>query len=294
MSKQMSISDRMKLYEQPSISRVAFKGQPIVARLDGRSFHTFCKGLKRPYDERLSTLMRQTMMELVDRFDAKVGYTQSDEITLVWYVSCDAIADYPFNGRFQKMESLLASYCTAFFGRELMTAIPEKAHLLPTFDCRAFVVPTLQEAYHCLLWRQQDATKNAISMAAQSMFSHKQLQFLNGSQLQELMWRDKNVNFNDYHAFFKRGVFARRVREERMLTDEQLQRIPEAHRPVGPVTRSFVDAVDIWLTKQQDPVDALFNGGSIFEAPNPPVPTGVLQEAYGYGNRLLERLAPRV
>jgi tRNA(His) 5'-end guanylyltransferase len=107
-------------------------------------------------------------------------------------------------------------------------------------------------------------------MAAQSMFSHKELQGKHGPQMQEMMWQRFGVNFNDYPAFFKRGVFARRVKEERLLTPEQLEKIPVAHRPTGPVTRSFIDSVDIWLSKQPSGVNALFNGAPIVTAENPP------------------------
>lgn len=257
-SDKTSLGDRMKSYEFPSTSRKAFKGQPMVVRLDGKSFHNFTKGLKRPYDERLSKLMVATTTALVDRFQAKVGYTQSDEISLVWNIECDSSAEFPFDGRFQKMESLLASYATAFFNKKLAEFLPEKEDELPTFDARAFVVPNLMEAYHALLWRQQDATKNAISMAAQSMFSHKQLQKKNGAEMQEMMWSTHGVNFNDYPAFFKRGTFVRRVKRERVLTQAELERLPEAHRPTGPVVRSGVESMDIWLSRQPKPLDVLF------------------------------------
>jgi len=276
-SDRTSIGDRMKAYEAPSTDRRAFKGQPLVARLDGKSFHTFTKGLARPYDIGLSNLMRETMMALVDRFNATIGYTQSDEITLVWYFPPESTSDYPFMGRFQKMDSLLAAFATAFFNQQLPFHLPSKVGQLPTFDCRSFVVPTLQEAYHCVLWRQQDATKNAISMAAQSMFSHKELQGKHGPQMQEMMWKFKGVNFNDYPPFFKRGVFARRVREARMLTPEQLAKVPAKHRPTGPVERSFIDAVDIWLSKQPDGVAALFHGAPIIPGASPPIPEGTLE-----------------
>jgi tRNA(His) guanylyltransferase len=273
-----TLGDRMKLYEQPSIARQAFKGQPLIARLDGKSFHTFTKGLKRPFDERLTMMMVNTMRALVDRFGCRIGYTQSDEITLAWYETPDSTTDYPYNGRFQKLDSLLAAFATAHFNLHLPTFLPEKAHMLPTFDCRSFVVPTLQEAYHAFLWRQQDATKNAISMAAQSLFSHKRLQGLHGPQMQELMWKEKGVNFNEYPPAFKRGTFARRTKEARVLTAEQLAEIPEKYRPTGPVIRSFVDQLDIWLTKQEDPVQTLFFGGPIVSAPNPSIPEGTLPE----------------
>lgn len=284
MTDRTAIGDRIKAYEEPSTSRKAFKGQPLVARLDGKSFHTFTKGLARPYDVRLSNLMIATMVELVDRFNANVGYVQSDEITLVWLTTPDSTVELPFAGRFQKLESLLAGFCSAFFTKKLTEYLPEKSNAIPYFDCRAFVVPNIQEAYHAVLWRQQDCTKNAISMAAQSMFSHKQLQGRSGPEMQELMWKEKGVNFNDYPAFFKRGTFARRVKEERWLTQEQLDKIPAERRPTGPVLRSFIDTVDIWLTKQPNPVAALFDGAKVIEAPNPPIPEGEIKKGIRDGN----------
>ena len=257
-SDKTSLGDRMKSYEFPSTTRKAFKGQPLVVRLDGKSFHTFTKGLCRPYDERLSNLMVETSKALVDRFQAKVGYTQSDEITLVWNIECDGSAEFPFDGRFQKMESLLAAYATAFFNKKLGEYLPEKAKEFPIFDARAFVVPNLMEAYHAILWRQQDATKNAISMAAQSMFSHKALQNKNSSEMQEMMWQTYDVNFNDYPAFFKRGTFVRRVKRERILTEAEMASIPMEHRPTGPVMRSGIESADIWLSRQVKPLDVLF------------------------------------
>lgn len=257
-SDKTTLGDRMKSYEQPSTSRKAFKGQPLIARLDGKSFHTFCKGLQRPFDVRLSGLMRDTMLALVDRFQCKVGYTQSDEITLCWHYPPDATAEFPFDGRFQKLDSLLAAYATAYFNSRLAEAIPEKKNMLPTFDCRSFVVPTLMEAYHAFLWRQQDATKNAISMAAQSMFSHKSLQGLHGPEMQEKMWAEKGVNFNDYPTFFKRGVFGRRTKVERPLTAEERAKIPAFMEVPELVTRTVLEAFDCWLAREDEPLSVLF------------------------------------
>ena len=268
-SDKTALGDRMKSYESVSTSRKAFKGQPLMVRLDGKAFHTFTKGLKRPYDLALTELMQDTTAALVDRFQATVGYTQSDEITLVWYVAPDSDSQYPFDGRFQKLESLCASFCSVYFNSKLPTYLPEKVGQLPTFDARAFVLPTLTEAYHGILWRQNDCTKNAISMAAQSMFSHKALQEKNGSEMQEMMWSKHSVNFNDYPYYFKRGTFVRRVKRTRMLTDAEMASIPEEYRPVGtPVTRSFIEKTDIWLAKQEDPVNVLFFGADPVMVPS--------------------------
>jgi len=248
----------MKAYEAPSTTRKAFKGQPLVVRLDGKSFHTWTKGLQRPFDARLQGIMRKVTEALVERFQPLVGYTQSDEITLVWYSAPHETTEYPFDGRFQKLESLTAAYATAVFNHLVPQFIPEKAPFLAMFDSRAFVVPTLKEAYHAILWRQQDATKNAISMAAHSMFSHSSLQGLHGAQMQEKMWAEKGVNFNDYPAVFKRGIFVKRFKVEKQFTPEELARIPEMHRPTGPVMRTVVEAMDVWLSKEDDPMAVLF------------------------------------
>jgi tRNA(His) 5'-end guanylyltransferase len=251
----------LKAYEASDTQRKAFKGQPIIARLDGKSFHTFCKGLRRPFDVRLSDLMIKTMSFLVDRFQASAGYCQSDEITLAWFADSTSATEYPFDGRFQKMDSLLASTASVYFNQFLEEFLPEKADLMPVFDCRTFTVPNLLEAYHCFLWRQQDCTKNAISMAAQSMFSHKSLQGLKGRQMQEKMWAEKQVNFNDYPAFFRRGTFARRVLARRQMTDMDFERIPPMYQPKdGMIERTAIETCNAWLQRLEDPVSFLFKG----------------------------------
>ena len=247
----------MKQYEQPTTGRKAFKGQPLVARLDGKSFHTFTKGLKRPYDERLSKLMVDTTAALVERFQADIGYTQSDEITLIWTSSPEDAAELNFDGRLQKIETLTASFASVRFNKGLAEALPEKADESPIFDCRAYVVPNLQEAYHALLWRQQDATKNAISMAAQSFYSQKELNGKHSNELQEMIFQ-KGQNFNDYPFFFKRGTFVRREKVLRELTPAERSAIPEKYRPTKPVERSELKRFDAWLSKKHDPVDFLF------------------------------------
>lgn len=251
------LGNRMKAYEAPSTGRRVFKGQPLVVRLDGKSFHTFTKGLERPYDQSLSDLMVATMKALVDRFQANIGYTQSDEITLVFLSEPEDRGDLNFDGRLQKIETLTASFASVYFNKHLRNYLPQKADELPIFDSRAFAVPNVQEAYHSLLWRQQDCTKNAISMAAQSMYKQSELQGKNGSELQEMMFQ-KGVNFNDYPFFFKRGTFARREGVERELSYAELQKIPAEYRPTGPVMRSEIVTHDYWLSKLPNPIETLF------------------------------------
>jgi tRNA(His) guanylyltransferase len=169
-----SLGDRIKFFENYNACDRLMPGLPVVIRLDGVSFHTFTKGLERPYDIALSTLMIDTTKYLVEETNACCGYTQSDEITLILY-SDNYKSQIYFDGRIQKIQSVLSARNSLFFNKELPVCLPQKSHTSPVFDCRAFVVPSQIEAINALLWREKDATRNSISMAAQSVYSHKEL-----------------------------------------------------------------------------------------------------------------------
>ena len=267
MAQTDSFGDRLKAYEALDTSRKAFKGQPIIARLDGRAFHTFTQGLKRPFDERLTRLMIDTTKHLVDRFGAAAGYCQYDEITLAWFVDSSSQSEYVFDGRFQKMDSLLAASASVYFNRQLDFYLPEKAalELMPIFDCRAFVVPNLLEAYHCFLWRQQDCTMNAISTAAQSMFSHKSLQGMSGPQMIERMHEERKVVFDFLDDRFRLGTFARRTKVLMPMAPEVVEKLHLLGKPVDStklVERSVIETCSVPLRDLEDPIGFLFKGGS--------------------------------
>jgi len=232
--------DRMKSYEAVGTARKLDAMLPIYARIDGRSFSSFTRGMARPFDMRMTAAMIETTKHLVHETHARIGYTQSDEISLVW------LADKPesdvfFSGKVQKMASVLASMAAAKFA----TVIPEEfADRLPHFDARVFQLPSREEAANAFLWRAMDARKNAISMMAQSRFSHKAL-FRKGQKDMLAMLADIGVDFEQEPVCFKRGTFIRRTVVERILTDEEMERIPEAHRPSGPVMRSDMRVLDM-------------------------------------------------
>lgn len=215
--------DRMKMYEGIEANRSFMPRLPICVRIDGRAFHTFTRGMKRPYDKDMSDSMVETMRYLVEQSDACIGYTQSDEITLI----LSDIKDPMFNGRISKLTSVLASIATAKFNEEIHKKYPDKP--LAFFDCRCWQVPNRTEAANELLWREFDATKNSISMAARAYYSDKQLMNKNGSEKQDMLM-EKGINWNDYPVFFKRGTYAQRKTVERLLTDEEWNKIPEKHR----------------------------------------------------------------
>lgn len=228
--------DRMKFLEQAEAGRQLMPLLPIIVRLDGKSFHSWTKGMKRPYDERMSNLMMDVTRKLVDKTDAKIGYTQSDEISLVLY-SDDYKSQVFFDGKIQKLVSVIASMTTAIFNDSVHFHFPNPPCFnsgkmpLAFFDCRVWAVPNKWEASNSILWREQDASKNSISMAARSFFSHKQLHEKSGPEMQEMMFQEHGVNWNDYPTFFKRGVFYQRRKVLRPFTQEELEKIPEKFRP---------------------------------------------------------------
>lgn len=240
-----NLGDRMKAYEELECGRVLMPRLPIYARIDGRCFSNFTSDMDRPFDKRMSDCMVETTKALVEKTHAKIGYAQSDEISLVFY-NDDQKAESLFGGKVYKLTSVLASLATAAFCTEAAVYWPERvADLLPHFDARVFALPDKTEATNCVLWREQDATKNAISMAARSLFSHKQLHLKSGAERQEMMFHEKGVNFNDYPAFFKRGTFVRRETYEAELSAETLAKIPADKRPTGPVLRTRVVSMNM-------------------------------------------------
>lgn len=223
-----ALGDRMKQLERVEAGRMLMPGLPALARIDGRCFSSFTRGLARPYDERLSELMMATTNQLIQETNACIGYTQSDEISLAW-LSTDPKSEIFFNGRVQKMISILASLATLHFNRLCPLFLPEEYVVkLGHFDCRVWNVPNETEGANCFLWREQDATKNSIAMAAQSVYSHKELHGKHTGEMQEMLFQ-KGINWNDYPRFFRRGTFIQRRVVSRKFSVEELEKLPPKH-----------------------------------------------------------------
>lgn len=221
------LGDRMKVYEGVEATRRFLDQLPICARIDGKRFSKFTRDLARPYDERLSRLMVATTRHLVEETTALAGYTQSDEISLLWYQS-DPKAQVFLDRRIQKLTSILASLTTAFFNANLPTYLPEKAVGQALFDCRVWSVPTREEAANTFLWREWDASKNAVSMATRAYYPHAAMHNKSSPEMQEMLFQ-KGVNWNDYPAFFKRGTFVLRRNISRRFSAEELESLPPRH-----------------------------------------------------------------
>lgn len=172
---------------------------PTIIRLDGKAFHTYTKGLNKPFDETFIMDMQQTAIKLCEEVQGcKMAYLQSDEISLL-------LTDYEkettqawFDYEVQKIASVSASIATAHFNNI-------RNHKLAYFDSRVFQIADHEEVVNYFIWRQQDAIRNSISMLVQSLYSQKQLHGKNTSKMQEMCFQ-KGQNWNDLSVYKKRGT----------------------------------------------------------------------------------------
>ncbi len=251
-----AFGDKVKAFESASAKVVLDESQPMCVRLDGKAFHTFTRGLARPYDKRLSDAMVETMNYLVEKTDARLGYTQSDEITLVYFKTAPHQQTY-FGSRVQKLTSVLASMATAKFNSEVAKNIPEKADLFAFFDCRVWNVPTLQDAADVFIWRQDDAIKNAVSMAAHAKFSDKKL---HGKSSKEkiAMLSEVGIDWHEYPEFFKSGTYA--MRKHKLVEMPPELKDKPGNEGKSHFLRSYVDNFHLKrLRHNEKVVEILFN-----------------------------------
>jgi len=206
-----NLGDRMK--ENENIFRQYLpKRCYTILRLDGCHFHTFTRGMKKPFDERLVNGMIETTKYLCSHIQGcKLGYVQSDEISLVLTDFENIKSDAWFSGNIQKIVSVSSSMASTFLYSYLIHStdlyFQEKDIFdIPTFDCRVWSLSDIWEVYNAFLWRQQDCTRNSIESIAHSLYSQKQCQNKNCNELQEMIFQ-KGTNFNNVATHLKRGTF---------------------------------------------------------------------------------------
>lgn len=224
------LGDRMKIYEGID-AHTLIPRLPICVRIDGRAFHTFTKKLKKPYDDDLCQLMVRTTKQLVKETKANIGYTQSDEISLILH-NPEPQSQAFFGGKIQKLCSVLASIATAHFVYHIPTYLEKfkLPTLTPTFDCRVWNVPSEIEAANVILWRWFDARRNSISTLAQTHFSNRQLHKKTTAEMLVLL-KQKDIIWDNYPDRHKWGTFVKSETIIKELSEEELANIPEKHRP---------------------------------------------------------------
>ena len=202
-----SLGDRMKNYETVPRNYL-IRRTPVIIRLDGKAFHTLTRKMDKPYDKDFRDIMMSVTEYLVDNvMGCRLGYVQSDEISLLLTDYNKLETEAWFNNNVQKMVSISASMATAKFN-ELYRSFPidKKRHdsEFGLFDSRAYNLPR-EEVVNYFIWRQQDATRNSIQGLGQAEFGHKEMHGKNTSQVQDMLMLDKGINWNDVETYFKRG-----------------------------------------------------------------------------------------
>ena len=211
-----ALGERMKKYEYVTRTHLVPR-TPVIIRLDGKSFHTFTRGFQKPFDKILVSTMQGTMKYLCENIQGCVlGYTQSDEITLVLidYQKLDSCSWFDYNT--QKCASIAASMATMAFNDIFPLKIMEylddvedhtiylRAFGHAMFDARCFNVPK-EEVCNNILWRQNDATRNSIEMVGQANFSHSELHLKSCNDIQDMLFTQRGINWNDFPTHLKRG-----------------------------------------------------------------------------------------
>lgn len=197
---------RMKKYESLTSSKL-FPRLPLVIRLDGNSFHNYTREMEKPFCSVLHDAMLYAIERVALRMSGlKAVYTQSDEISF-WLTDVSSDPEKHntkgwFDWKLQKLVSISASAFTAHFNTYMMPRVGKEA----VFDSRAFSLPSMCELNNYFLWREKDATRNSVSMLAQSKFSSKRLHGMSSNQMQELLFQEEGINWNDLAPWMKRGT----------------------------------------------------------------------------------------
>ena len=258
-----------------------------MIRLDGKAFHTFTKGYERPFDDELIKMMNETTQYLCENIQGVVmGYTQSDEITLILQDSDKLTTDAWYDGAVQKIVSVSASMATAYFNSRLMQnyfidegykqgisshfdedmsreqvqdvqiRLGKMINYMPfgnpmaMFDSRVFTIPEQAEVINNLIWRQQDCVRNSISMVAQSLYSHKELHKKSANEMQEMIFQ-KGQNWNDLDAGKKRGRMIIKELIDKVLRPDIGESLIEKGDPRVSIIKGtrYIMKVDGWVIR---------------------------------------------
>lgn len=244
------LGKRMKTFYEEIPKTRLMRRVPVAIRIDGKAFHTFTKGFQKPFDEVLIESMQDTMKYLCENIQGCVlGYTQSDEITLILVDYKKLTSSAWFDYEVQKVCSIAASMATIAFNKyfseninsecyvfddelldngdfnpnykneyliDLYTTHIKASYKGAMFDARCFNIPK-EEVANLIYWRQLDATRNSIQMVGQANFSHKELQNKSCDQIQDMLMTQKGINWNDIPSYQKHGSCC--IKEEYRFND---------------------------------------------------------------------------
>jgi tRNA(His) 5'-end guanylyltransferase len=220
-----SLGDRMKDFYEGRSKTFLARRTPVIIRIDGKAFHTFCKRFERPYDHFLNTALNKVALHLCQNIQSvKFAERHFDEISLLLTDYDNFQTDAYFDYNVQKICSVAASMATAEFCRQLAKTSFKPRHngdwidkeyigweeSWPCFDARCFNIPEA-EVENYFWWRMLDGTRNSISMQAQSKFSHRELQGKNSNDMQEMLFQEHGINWGNLPQGQKVGFVFKKI-----------------------------------------------------------------------------------
>jgi tRNA(His) guanylyltransferase len=220
-----ALGDRMKRYENVTRYTLPRRTYTII-RVDGRSFHSWTKGLEKPYDLNFIDCMDRAAVTLCEQIaGAQFAYVQSDEISILAVDFLDIATEPWFDGTVQKFASVGAAIATMAFNRQVMNFMehPTSTSGLmrkiggkepnAVFDARVFTIPDLIEVENYFVWRQQDAERNSVMMLARAYASHKQLAGKKRADQHDIIHKAGD-NWAKHPVGFKHGRVIRKYKYE--------------------------------------------------------------------------------
>ena len=259
---------RMKTFYEQIPKTKLMRRCPVAIRIDGKAFRTFTRGFHRPFDDVLIKSMQETMKYLCENIQGCVlGYTQSDEITLILVDYKKLTSSAWFDYEVQKICSIAASMATMAFNKafkknidiyskskavigyskqyygdyenanEQLDIYRKAVDKGAMFDARCFNIPK-EEVTNLCYWRQLDASRNSIQMVGQANFSHKELQNKSCNDIQDMLMTQKGINWNDLPTYQKRGSCC--IKEEYAVNDNgeevEIDCVTDVDEPIESVT----------------------------------------------------------
>lgn len=206
------LGTRMKTFYENRSKTYLLRRTPVIIRVDGKNFSTFCKRFQKPYDQLLNSLLNNTLKYLCSKIQCvKMGQRHSDEMSLL-LLDYETLTTEPyFEYNIQKMCSVVASMASTEFCKQLSMEgdILSYDEDWPVFDCRCFNIPE-REISNYFWWRNLDSVRGSINMMAQSLFSHSQLQNKTCNEMQEMMFKEKGINWDKIPQEQKSGIICLR------------------------------------------------------------------------------------
>lgn len=242
-----TLGNRMKGLENQS-RPILQERLPIIIRLDGNNFHSYTKGLPRPFCSTLVSLMNETALTLCKTIPSvKLAYVQSDEISLLLYPWNQENSRAWFGNSLTKLVSISAGVASSFFSMNSFRLWEDGKQRMAVFDSRAFVLPTTGEVINCFLWRQKDNIRNSIQMLAQSHFSNKQLRGKNNEAMHEML-KEKGISWHVLPSAIKFGRVI--LKEEFYYSLRTPEEIKRTNWVIPSETPLFSYSNPAWILKQ--------------------------------------------